>query len=133
VKEIDIRGQLLANINNIEDVYNDFSIYCRKQSEYDCMRAFWLHYIESNTITTKIAYRIIRELKRIARERRVIKNNIEIIHLIQLNENKLSSSELRQELISSLENTMSRQDEYVPYNCDYYTKEDIEEILGKGE
>lgn len=133
MKETDIRGELLLNINNIEDIYNDFSIYCRKQSEYDCMRAFWLHYIESNTITTKTAYRIIRELKRIAQERRIIKNNIEIIHLIQLNENKLSSSELRQELISSLENTMSRQDEYVPYNCDYYTKEDIEEILGKGE
>lgn len=115
----------LAMLNTIED--EEEKLFS-KQSEYDSKIQWWLHYLENNKINTKQSYRIMRELKKLRTERRIIKDNMDILRSFHESEDKLKGKDNRCMLLSQLRKVKNRQENWV-YSNDCYTNKEIEEIL----
>lgn len=115
----------LAMLNTIED--NEKNLQ-EKQAEYDNKIQWVLHYIENNSINTKTSYRLMRELKKLRKERREVKNNIDLLRSFHESEDKLKGKENRCMLLGQLRRVRNRQDNWV-YNNDCYSNEEIEKIL----
>ena len=115
----------LSILNTIEDTEEE--LY-KKQSEYDNKIQFWLHFLENNKTSTKQSYRIIRELKSLRNERRIVKNNIDILRSFHDGEDKLKGKDNRCMLMGQLRKLKNRQEHWV-YTNDCYSDEEIEKIL----
>ena len=115
----------LALLNTIEDTETE--LY-NKQSEYDNKIQWWLHFLENNTITTKQSYRIMRELKTLRKERRIVKDNIDMLRSFHDGEDKLKGKDNRCMLLGQLRKLKNRQENWV-YSNDCYTEQEIEKIL----
>ena len=115
----------LAILNSIEN--NEKNLQ-EKQAEYDNKIQWVLHYIENNSINTKTSYRLMRELKTLRRERREVKNNLDILRSFRESEDKLKGVDNRCMLLGQLRRVRNRQDNWV-YNNECYTNEEIEKIL----
>lgn len=115
----------LGLLNTIEDA--EAELY-NKQSEYDNKIQWWLHFLENNTINTKQSYRIMRELKKLRKERRVIKDNIDMLRSFHDGEDKLKGKDNRCMLLGQLRKLKNRQENWI-YTNDCYTEKEIENIL----
>lgn len=113
----------LLNENN-----NYYGTLLEKQSEYDKKTDYWLHFIEDSSIDAFTAYRIIKEIKKIRKERRLIKNDIEIMKLFKENEGKLCHNDNRNILLNQITKTNNRQVNWTYVN-DAYTEEELVDIL----
>lgn len=116
----------LGLLNSIE---NSFDELVKKQSELDLKIQFWLHTLENEKIDTKKSYRITRELKNLRKERREIKNDLELLQSYKTSCDKMNNSSNRAMLLGQLRKLKNKQENWV-YTNDIYTKEDIERILG---
>lgn len=98
-------------------------------SKYDRKLDYWMHYIEFNNIKVTETYKIIKEVKRLREERRIIKNDIELIKVYKENESKMQNVSSRKILLTQLCKVDGKQ-KNAKYNYDAYTKEEVNEILG---
>ena len=115
----------LALLNTIEDYEEKLYL---KQSEYDSKIQWWLHYLENEKINSKQSYRIMRELKILRKERRIIKDNIDILRSFHESEDKLKGKDNRCMLLGQLKKLKNKQENWI-YTNDSYTNEEIEKIL----
>ena len=98
-------------------------------SKYDRKIDYWMHYIEFNNIKVTETYKIIKEIKRLREERRILKNDIELIKVYKENESKMQNVSNRKILLTQLCKIDNKQ-KSAKYNYDAYTKEEANEILG---
>ncbi len=104
--------------NNISD----------KMLEYNYKLSDLYHYIENNNMDNKKCYRICREFKKVLKERREFKNNVEIMNEYKQLKLKLTSGiENRQLLLSSLGKRVKSLN--MPYKNRIYTEEELKEIM----
>ena len=115
----------LAMLNTIE---NEEEKLYTKQSELDSKIQWWLHYLENNKLTTKQSYRITRELKQLRQERRIVKNNIDLLRSFHEAEDKLRGKDNRSMLLGQLRKLKNRQENW-SYTNDCYTEKELEKIL----
>lgn len=85
-----------------------------------------LHLIESEKLDTKACYRIVKELKNVRKDRRKIKNDMELSKTLNLN--KLLNIENRQFLLAELNKTNNHLNN--KYKNRIYTEEEIKELIG---
>ena len=89
---MDVIEKINECVKILDEVDEYFKSIPEKQSENDMAISDIYHYIENNQISTKGSYRLIKELKKVRDERRVIKNNYELLQVF--NSNKKSLSEI---------------------------------------
>ena len=87
------------------------------------------HMIENNNITSKSAYRICKEIKKVEEERRKVKNDIELGRTFTSHLNKLLNEDNRKFLISELKKCENKLNQ--PYRNRVYTLFQEEYLLGK--
>lgn len=118
--------QAIINLNQAEEkVHNFVSLLSEmNQREQDL-----LHYIENNTLSTSGAYSVMRELQKIRRKRREIKNLGEIWDTYLNNRQKLISNENRPFLLAE----MSKREKSLgkKYTNNIYTKEELDKLARK--
>ena len=95
----------------------------------DSKRCDLEHFIEHNRITTKNAYRICKEMKKVLLERREIKNNMELSRVMSINFNKITSKDYRKFLLAEMNKTNGKLNK--PYNNRVYSKQEEDYLLGK--
>ena len=98
-------------------------------SKLDKKIDYWLHYIEFNNIKVTETYKIIKEVKRLREERRILKNDIELIKAYKENESKMQNVSNRKILLTQLCKIDNKQ-KNAKYSYDAYTEEEANEILG---
>lgn len=98
-------------------------------SKLDRKIDYWLHYIEFNNIKVTETYKIIKEIKRLREERRILKNDIELIKAYKENESKMQNVSNRKILLTQLCKIDNKQ-KNAKYSYDAYTEEEANEILG---
>lgn len=99
------------------------------QSKTDKKIDFWEHYIELNSIPVTQAYKIIKEIKKLRMERRIYKNDYELIRTFKDNEAKMQNYQNRKMLLNQVCKTKNRQNN-AKYGYEAYTEEEVKEILG---
>lgn len=87
------------------------------------------HMIENNKLNTAQCYRAINHLRILRKERRNIKNNIEIFNVFKDNQNKIFHPDNRKMFISQL-NKIKTQLETSAYKNRVYSEEELESIIG---
>ena len=98
VKETVIEAcKLLDKISDYDNNVNEVI------SESDLAICDIYHYIESNNISTKGCYRVVKELKSNLLKRRKAKQDQELINTFNRNINKLVNTDNRKMLISEIE------------------------------
>ena len=121
---IDELKQIIIKLNQIDN-YNDS--LSQKLSVVDEKQQDILHLIENNKIGAFGAYRLLKELREVRQERRIIKNDIETLHSFNDQKNRLLTRENRAALLQSLSNREKR------LNCEYtnrqYKDGELEEII----
>ena len=86
-----------------------------------------LHYIEDNKLGAFEAYRLIKELKKVRNDRRIIKNNYELLQIFNSNKNKIISENNRQFLLQDLYIKEKRLNG--KYKNRQYAEGELEEII----
>lgn len=99
------------------------------QSITDRKIDYWLHYIELNPLKTAEAYRIIKEIKQLRNQRRIYKNDLELLKIFKDNEVKMCNASNRKILMNQVCKTANKQ-ENAKYSYDAYTEEEANEVLG---
>lgn len=125
---MDIFKQFEKALGMLNTIENNEKLLQEKQAEYDNKIQWVLHYIENNSINTKTSYRLMRELKTLRRERREVKNNLDMLRSFHESEDKLKGVDNRCMLLGQLRRVRNRQDNWV-YNNECYTKEELQRIL----
>lgn len=88
----------------------------------------WLHYIESNKISSFDAYRMSKEMKKIRNDRRKVKQDIEIARKYSEQKNKMVSTVENRKLL--LEDLYKRKKQLeTTYKNRQYTEEEMQKIL----
>lgn len=125
---MDIFKQFEKALGMLNTIESNEKLLQEKQAEYDNKIQWVLHYIENNSVNTKTSYRLMRELKTLRRERREVKNNLDILRSFHENEDKLKGCDNRSMLLGQLRKVKNRQEQWI-YTNDCYTNEEIEKIL----
>lgn len=99
------------------------------QSEADRKIDYWLHYIELNNVPVTQSYKIIKEIKRLREQRRIYKNELELMKVYKDNEQKMVNAKNRQILLTQICKTNNKQ-QNAKYSYDAYTEDEVNEILG---
>lgn len=124
---------VLKNIKDAIDLLEQNEEYYEslfeKQSKVDKKIDYWLHYIELNNVKVTETYKIIKEIKRLREERRILKRDFELIKTFKENEGKMQNSSNRKILLTQLYKIENKQ-KNAKYNYEAYTKEEVNEILG---
>jgi len=125
---------VLDNISNaiklLEDNEEYFEELFTLQSITDKKIDYWLHYIELEPIKAAEANKIIKELHKLRSERRIYKNQLELMKVFHDNENKLCNKGNRKILLNQVYKTSNKQ-KNAQYGYDAYAKEEADEILGR--
>ncbi len=115
-------SKILDEIDKFDNNISD------KMLEYNYKLSDLYHYIENNNMDNKKCYRICREFKKVLKERREFKNNVEIMNEYKQLKLKLTSGiENRQLLLSSLGKRVKSLN--MPYKNRIYTEEELKEIM----
>jgi len=124
---------VLKNIKDAIDLLEQNEEYYdglfEMQSKVDKKIDYWLHYIEFNNVKVTETYKIIKEIKKLRKERRNLKNDIELIKVFKENEGKMQNTSNRKILLTQICKVDSKQ-RNAKYNYEAYTKEEANEILG---
>lgn len=99
------------------------------QSITDRKIDYWLHYIELNPLKTAETYRIVKEIKQLRNQRRIYKNDLELLKIFKDNEVKMCNASNRKILMAQVCKTANKQ-ENAKYSYDAYTEEEANEVLG---
>lgn len=99
------------------------------QSITDRKIDYWLHYIELNPLKTAETYRIVKEIKQLRNQRRIYKNDLELLKIFKDNEVKMCNASNRKILMTQVCKTANKQ-ENAKYSYDAYTEEEANEVLG---
>ena len=114
----------LALLDEIDDMISSQSY---KTQEIDLAIQDWLHYIENNDITDSQGIKIVKELKRLRKERRHLHNEHEIEKVFMNNASKVMGNNTRPLLLAEVGKTMKQLNS--EYKNRFLTDEMIEEIL----
>lgn len=98
------------------------------QSNIDSSLSDLYHYIENNSLNTSQRYKIVGEIQKLRRERRIIKNNNWISKTYEDNINKLNNKANRSMMIAELKKTTKKVD--TQYKNRVLTDELIKELVG---
>ena len=118
--------QAIELLGQNEEYYNQLF---ELQSKVDKKIDFWEHYIELNNIPVTQAYKIIKEIKKLRMERRIYKNDFELIKVFRDNEAKMQNASNRRILLNQVCKTDNKQ-RNAKYGYEAYTEEEVKEILG---
>jgi len=125
----DLKQELIESINNLSIIEDKIVYFVSRLNELDLRIQEILHYYEYNNITTNGHQAISRELQRLQKERRNVKNLYEIFGIYQTNKNKLMESNNRQLLISDICKKEKSLD--TKYMNKYYTIEELNKLAKK--
>ena len=116
--------EIITKLNELNKYYEELpqQLGIQDSKEQDI-----LHYIEDNKISAFEAYRLIKELKKVRDERRVIKNNYELLQVFNSNKNKIINQSNRQFLLQDLYVREKRLNS--KYKNRQYTEEELKEII----
>ena len=117
-------------VNKLNELDNYSEGLINELSRLDLMQQDLLHYIEFNKLSTNEAYRLVREIKKVRKKRRRVKNDIDLMARYNVQINKLVFKENRQFLLTELFKLEKKLDK--TYTNKIYTNEELESIL-KGE
>ena len=127
---VDVLDNICNAIRLLEDNEEYFEKLFTLQSLTDKKIDYWLHYIELEPVKVTESYRIIKELHKLRTERRIFKNQLELMKVFHDNENKLCNEGNRKILLNQIHKTRNKQ-QNAQYGYDAYTKEEADEILGR--
>jgi hypothetical protein len=124
--------EIIEKVKEISELMNELQSYTNNLSAnlqaVDYRISDLLHFIESEKLDTKACYRIVKELKNVRKDRRKIKNDMELSKTLNLNLNKLLGIENRQFLLAELNKTNNHLNN--KYRNRIYTEEEIKELIG---
>ncbi len=124
--------EIIEKVKEISELMNELQSYTNNLSAslqaVDYRISDLLHFIESEKLDTKACYRIVKELKNVRKDRRKIKNDMELSKTLNLNLNKLLNIENRQFLLAELNKTNNHLNN--KYKNRIYTEEEIKELIG---
>lgn len=124
--------EIIDKVKEISDLMNELQSYTNNLNSslqaVDFKISDLLHLIESEKLDTKACYRIVKELKNVRKDRRKIKNDMELSKTLNLNLNKLLNIENRQFLLAELNKTNNHLNN--KYKNRIYTEEEIKELIG---
>ena len=122
IEELKITIELL---NKIDEYRNQLPA---AQSLVDGRLEDLYHYIENNNLNTSQRYKIIGEIQKLRRERRIIKNNNWISKSYETHINKLNNESNRKMLLAELNKTNKQLD--AKYKNRVYTEEELKKLVG---
>ncbi len=99
---MDIISDLKQVITVLDKFDNYRESYPEKVSKVDNKLNDLYHYIENNTLTTNQRYRIVGEIQKIRKERRILKNAGSLLNYYQKNIGKLNNTNNRKFLLSGI-------------------------------
>ena len=122
---------IVEEIKNIVDKLNELEKYKeelpQKLSIQDSKEQDILHLIEDEKFTAFEAYRLLKELKKVRKERRIVKNDCELLQCFSANKNKILNENNRQFLLQDLYN--KQRNLKAKYKNRQYTEEEFNKIL----
>ena len=119
----------IIEVSNILDEIDDFeSSISSEMSNYNYKLSDLYHYVENNTMDTKRCYRLCKELKKVLKERRQFKNNVELFHEYKNNVQKLNNGKENRQLMLAAIGKRSKQLNQ-PYKNRVYSEEELKEIM----
>ncbi len=119
----------IIEVSNILDEIDDFeSSISSEMSNYNYKLSDLYHYVENNTMDTKKCYRLCKELKKVLKERRQFKNNVELFHEYKNNVQKLNNGKENRKLMLAAIGKRSKQLNQ-PYKNRVYLEEELKEIM----
>ena len=119
----------IIEVSNILDEIDDFeSSISSEMSNYNYKLSDLYHYVENNTMDTKKCYRLCKELKKVLKERRQFKNNVELVHEYKNNVQKLNNGKENRQLMLAAIGKRSKQLNQ-PYKNRVYSEEELKEIM----
>ena len=125
---MDVVEEIENVINSLDKLEEYMSNLSKSLSIVDQKISDLEHHIENKKINAFQAFRVINELQKVLKERRTIKNNIELAKVYRANDTKLIKKCNRKLLIQDLNSRLK--DLNCEYNNRVYTKEELEEIIG---
>lgn len=124
--------EIIEKVKEISELMNELQSYTNNLSTnlqaVDYRISDLLHLIESEKLDNKACYRIVKELKNVRKDRRKIKNDMELFKTLNLNLNKLLNIENRQFLLAELNKTNNHLK--TKYKNRIYSEEEIKELMG---
>ena len=122
---------IVEEIRNIVVKLNELEKYKeelpQKLSIQDSKEQDILHLIEYEKFTAFEAYRLLKELKKVRKERRIVKNDCELLQCFSANKNKILNENNRQFLLQDLYN--KQRNLKAKYKNRQYTEEEFNKIL----
>ena len=122
---------IVEEIKNIVVKLNELEKYKeelpQKLSIQDSKEQDILHLIEYEKFTAFEAYRLLKELKKVRKERRIVKNDCELLQCFSANKNKILNENNRQFLLQDLYN--KQRNLKAKYKNRQYTEEEFNKIL----
>lgn len=125
---MDIIGKLTEAITILNEIDEYREQLPEIQSTIDSSLSDLYHYIENNSLNTSQRYKIVGEIQRLRRERRIIKNNNWLSKTYEDNINKLNNKANRSMMIAELNKTTKKVD--TQYKNRVLTDELIKELVG---
>lgn len=118
-------SNLISNIRNIEEEYTKvLDKYAEDASVADKKQEDILHYLEFNNLNTVAAYRLVKELQEVRKERRKAKDNIDLLNKISLRLRFNNRDENVYKILESKEQQVRSRS----YKTRYYSEKEIENI-----
>ena len=115
----------ISNIRNIEEEYTKvLDKYAEDASVADKKQEDILHYLEFNNLNTVAAYRLVKELQEVRKERRKAKDNIDLLNKISLRLRFNNRDENVYKILESKEQQVRSRS----YKTRYYSEKEIENI-----
>ena len=121
---IDEVKEIIIKLNELDKYYEELPQLLGVQ---DSKEQDILHYIEDNKISAFESYRLVKELKKVRYDRRVIKNNYELLQVFNSNKNKIINQSNRQFLLQDMYVKEKRLN--AKYKNRQYTEEELKEII----
>lgn len=126
---MNVADKIKQAIDLLEQNEQQYGALMDLQSQMDKKVDFWLHYIELENVKVTEAYKIIKEIKKVRQQRRIYKNDFEILKVFKDNEQKMVNASNRQMLLAQICKTDNKQ-KNAKYNYEAYTEKEVKEILG---
>ena len=121
--------ETLTKLNEIDEYISSLG---EQLSTYDSRLSDLYHVLEMNNLNIVQSYKFVKEMQKICKERRIVKNDLAISGTYKNHINKLINKDNRNLLITELNKTNSKL--HKDYNNRIYTNEELIELgIKKGE
>lgn len=118
---------LISEIDRVGDLFKTvLDKYSKNFSNADKKQQDLLHYIEFNDFSSVAGYRIIKELKRVRKERRIAEDNVDLLNKIGSQFLFTNKKKAKNILQSKKESVKTRK-----YSTRYYSEKSLIEIAKK--